>query len=362
MGNMLKQYLLFIYLVVISLHSSLAFSQDELIVGTIERPPFSYHNENGELTGFSVKLWEAIAAKSEIDFEWKQQDDFSSLVGDTVSAKTDLAIANISITSSREKQADFSHAIFESGMAIAVKKGAEASFFKLIWQSGVFMFLGGAFLLLLVIAHVVWFFERNIDNPRHDYFRDDYIGGVWDAFWWAFIIMTMGGFENEVPQKIINRILAIFWIIVSLFFISTLTAKITTALTVAELRTGIASYKDLVGKKVGVTNGSSHQNFLHDIGIKTRSYPSIEALYADLKSEKISAIVADLPILSHYASYEGESWMLVAGETFNLENYGIMFPENSPHLEKVNTALLQLREEGFYDEIHEKYFGKGWIP
>ena len=118
------------------------------------------------------------------------------------------------------------------------------------------------FLILLVIAHIVWFFERGVEDARHDYFRDDYIGGVWDSFWWAFIIMTMGGFENEVPYKRSSRVLAIFWIIVSLFFISTLTAKITTALTVAELQTGIENYKDLSGKQIVVTEGSSHQKFL----------------------------------------------------------------------------------------------------
>ncbi len=357
-GNILKQYLLYVYLLVVSFHSPQVFSQGEIIVGTIDRPPFSFHNERGNLTGFSVELWQEIANRIDASFVWKPQDSFSTLISDTVSNKTDLAIANISITASREQQADFSHSIFESGMAIAVKKGASASYFTLIWESGIVLFLGGAFLLLLFIAHVVWFFERNIDNPRHDYFRDDYIGGVWDAFWWAFIIMTMGGFENEVPQKFINRMLAIFWIIVSLFFISTLTAKITTALTVAELRTGIVNYKDLLGKKVGVTEGSSHQKFLQDVGIRTIAYPSLETLYADLRDEKINAIVADLPILSYYATHDGAGWMLVAGDTFNHENYGIIFPENSPYLERVDTALLQIREEGIYRELHEKYFGK----
>ncbi|MFW5425630.1 MAG: transporter substrate-binding domain-containing protein [Methylophagaceae bacterium] len=348
----------FLYLLIISFYSSIALAQDEITVGTIERPPFAFHDERGNLTGFTVELWQKIADRIDIDFVWQQQQSFSTLISDTVSNKTDLAVANISITASREQQADFSHSIFESGMAIAVKRGASASYFTLIWESGIVLFLGGAFLLLLLIAHVVWFFERNIDNPRHDYFRDDYVGGVWDAFWWAFIIMTMGGFENEVPQKLINRMLAIFWIIVSLFFISTLTAKITTALTVAELRTGIVSYKDLLGKKVGVTEGSSHQKFLQDVGIRTVAYPSLEALYADLRGEKINAIVADLPILSHYATHDGASWMLVAGDTFNIENYGIIFPEESPYLERVDTALLQLREEGVYRELHEKYFGK----
>lgn len=335
-----------------------SFAADEIKVGTIERPPFSFHDENGKLTGFSIELWDAIANHLDIDYSWNEYKQFSKMVADVTANNTQMAIANISITSAREKEADFSHPIFESGMAIAVKKGSSTSVFTLIWESGILLFLGGAFLILLIIAHVVWFFERNSEDARHDYFRDDYLGGVWDAFWWAFIIMTMGGFENEVPQKILNRVIAMFWIIASLFFISTLTAKITTALTVAELQTGIQGYKDLGGKRVGVTKGSSHQKFLQKKGIKTIAYATLDQLYTDLKKEKLDAIVADYPVLSYYASREGAKWMQLAGESFNPDNYGIIFPENSPLIERVNTALLEIKEEGTFAELSEKYFGE----
>lgn len=342
--------------------TQLVFAKDDgtdtIKVGTVERPPFSFHDDNGKLTGFSIELWDAIARHLDVSYQWEEKKQFSQMLDDVITQKAQLAIANISITSAREKEADFSHPIFESGMAIAVKKGSSASIFTLIWESGILLFLGSAFLILLFIAHVVWFFERNVEDSRHDYFRDDYIGGIWDAFWWAFIIMTMGGFENEVPQKVFNRIIAMFWIIASLFFISTLTAKITTALTVAELKTGIQSYKDLGGKRVGVTKDSSHERFLSKKGIDTIAYATLDDLYIDLKKEKLEAIVADYPVLSYYASRDGAKWMQVAGEAFNPDSYGILFFEGSPMIEKVNTALLQLMEEGFYAELSEKYFGK----
>ena len=98
-----------------------AYSADKIIVATIDRPPFSYHDEKNVLTGFSVELWEKIAAKNA------------------------LAIANISVTSGREKIADFSQPIIQSGMVIAVKKGSNNSIFRLIWESGIILFLLGAF-------------------------------------------------------------------------------------------------------------------------------------------------------------------------------------------------------------------------
>ncbi len=347
---------IFIFLISVTFFSSAAaLASDELIVGTIERPPFMFQSGD-HLSGFSVELWDQIASEIPVTYRWKPYQQFSNLINDTVDGKNNLAIANISITSEREKRADFSQPIFESGMAIAVKKGKGSSFLNLLWESGFLFFIVGAFATLLFIAHILWFFERNVVDARHDYFRDDYFGGIWDAFWWAFIIMTMGGFENEVPHKKISRALAMVWIIVSLFFISTLTAKITTALTVAELQTGIESYRDLSGKRVGVTVDSSHQKFLESHGIRTRGYESLEQLYTDLNNENIDAIVADLPILSYYASHEGAGWLIIAGEPFNLESFGILFPEESVLIEDINIALLKIKENGTYLKILNKYF------
>ncbi|CAA6828732.1 MAG: Unknown protein [uncultured Thiotrichaceae bacterium] len=330
---------------------------EEFSVGTIERPPFSFHNDNKELTGFSVELWELVADRVEMSYQWDEKESFKALIDDVAASKNTLAIANISMTSEREQYVDYSHSVYASGMAIAVKQGGKPNWLGLIWESGILWFIGGALLVLLVIAHVVWFFERDIEDARHDYFRDDYVGGVWDAFWWAFIIMTMGGFENQVPHKVINRLLAIFWIFASLFFISTLTAKITTTLTIAELKTGIESYKDLAGKRIGVTEGSTHERFLNVKNMSPIAYPNMTELYADLKEGKLDAVVADFPILSYYAKHQGADWMIMAGEIFNPDNYAIIFPENSPHVEDVNKALLQIREEGKYDELYQKYFG-----
>lgn len=343
--------------VLLFVHGSQAVAAESLSVGTIERPPFSYHTDDDQLTGFAVELLREIASLMKVEYTWVRHEQYPTLIESVSTGATDLAIANISITSAREQLADYSQPIFESGMSIAVNKGSSSNFFQLIWESGILWFLGGALLLVFVIANVIWFFERGIVDGRHDYFRDDYVGGVWDAFWWAFVIMTMGGFEKEVPHKIINRLLAMFWIIVSLFFISTLTAKITTSLTIAELKTGIESYRDLAGKKVGVTLGSSHQRFLDAREIDNIAFATIDEMYAALKAKQIEAVVGDYPILSYYAQRDGADWMILTGDVFSPENYGILAPEDSPHLEGVNNALLQLREEGRYEDIYAKYFG-----
>jgi polar amino acid transport system substrate-binding protein len=330
-----------------------------LIISTVERQPFIFYNEGGKVSGFSADLWMEIARRNNWQFTWKREDSFPDLVNSVKMASSDAGIANISITSEREKIFDFSHPIYDSGMQIIVPdKDSGINIFRLIWESGALQLIAIAILVLLVIAHVLWFFERNIENPRHDYFRDDYKGGVWDAFWWAFIIMTMGGFENEVPYRKLSRVLAMFWIVISLFFVSTLTAKITTSLTVDRLTSDINSYNDLIGKKVGVGANSAMSKFLDVKNISYRRYKDFKESLAAVIRGEIDATIGDAPVVQYYASHQGAGKVLLAGPVFQPDKFGIALPTGSSLMERVNTVLLELREDGTYERLQVKWFGR----
>ena len=332
--------------------------ENPLQVSTVERQPFTFFDEEGTVSGFSVDLWEEIANRNGWAFEWVRQDSFPGMIESLVSGESDVAIANISITSERERMFDFSHPIYDSGLQIVVPSvEGRSGLLAIIWASGAVQLIGGAVIVLLIIAHVLWFFERNTPNDRHDYFRDDYFGGVWDAFWWAFIIMTMGGFENEVPASIFSRILAMFWIVASLFFVSTLTAKITTSLTVEQLTSDINSYQDLIGKRVGVGANSAMSRFLDVKNIPYRAYDDFSAALAAVEAGEIDATIGDAPIVQYYTAHAGAGKVQLAGAVFQADKFGIALPTGSVLLEQVNTALLDIREDGTYERLQAKWFG-----
>ena len=342
-----------------SIFTSICYAEENtLTIGTIERPPFMMKDKKGDITGFSIELWDEIVKKIGVKSHYQEFTNFSDMTSATQSGQVQASISNISITSKREAVMDYSQPIYDSGLQILIpKKQNEISYLQIIWDSGILKFILFAIGVLLIIAHILWYLEQDIEDPRHDYFRDDYLGGIWDAFWWAFIVMTMGGFEKEVPHKVSSRLLAMFWITASLFFISTLTAKITTALTVSELKTSISSYEDLKGKRVGVSAGPIAKNFLEDKGISiTKEYKELKNLLSDLETGKLDAIVQDAPILQYYASHQGAGKVLLAGEVFKPEKYGILFPQNSPLREKVDRALIELYENGTYAKLLKKYF------
>jgi polar amino acid transport system substrate-binding protein len=68
-------------------------------------------------------------------------------------------------------------------------------------------------------------------------------------------------------------------------------------------------------------------------------------------------VVYDAPVLLFYAAHEGKGKVQTAGAIFRKENYGIVFPSNSPYRKPVNEALLKLKENGTYDQLYTKWFG-----
>jgi len=146
-----------------------------LNIATIERPPFAMQNPNGEWTGFSIELIQEISERQNLNIQWQDQTVFADMLNAVANNAVDMAVANISVTADREKLMDFSQPIYASGLQIITTNKT-----------------GGVSFLTIIL----WFFERG-EDAKHDYFRDEYLGGIWDAFWWAFIICTMGGFEKE---------------------------------------------------------------------------------------------------------------------------------------------------------------------
>lgn len=331
---------------------------DELSVAVIERPPFAFQDESKNWTGFSVELITELSQRSGHTVTFVPYEVFSQMIGEVRNSNVDVAAANISITSQREEFLDFTQPIYESGLQILIPQGSSSvTIWNIIWESGILLFVFGAFIILMIVAHLVWFFERGGD-AKHDYFRDEYFGGLWDAFWWAFIVVTMGGFENERPENYIGRVIAIFWVLASLFFISTLTAKITTALTISELQTGIESYEDLRGKKVGAPTGTTISDFLDKQNISYVEYDDFSQVINDLEGGGLDAAVGGAAVSQYYAANEGAGKLVTAGEVFAPDNIGLALPEDSQYFEELNTLLIETKEDGTYERLLEKYFGE----
>lgn len=88
----------------------------------------------------------------------------------------------------------------------------------------------------------------------------------------------------------------------------------------------------------------------------------MDSLLLALEEGKLDAVVADDAVL-RYMIKQGKSKELFLDLTvlpYQLEkqNYGLVLIENSPYEEKINRALLQVRETNEWHQILLEYFAE----
>ncbi|MEZ5726944.1 MAG: transporter substrate-binding domain-containing protein [Burkholderiaceae bacterium] len=324
-----------------------------LRVLTIERNPYVFVDAGAPSRGFTIELWREIARRLDRPFEFRLETRFGDMLERLRAGEADVVAANVSITAERELWLDFSQPIFDSGLRILTPAGSDSpGLWQAIWSSGVLKLVAAAFGILLVAAHLMWLFERG----AQPYFRRPYLAGVWDTFWWAFVIVTMGGFERERPERPLARVFAVLWIVAGLFFVSAFTAKITSALTVGELSDSIRDWRDLGGKRVGIATGTTMERFAQANGLAYQPFADFSEALRSLEARKLDAVIGDAAVAAYYAKTQGRGRVKLSGPLFAPDKIGIAVAQGSPLREAIDRALLRIVEDGTYAQIREKYF------
>jgi len=114
--------------------------------------------------------------------------------------------------------------------------------------------------------------------------------------------------------------------------------------------------QDLSGKRVATTPGSTSAASLRELKARVYQFPVLKFAYLALLDKKVDAMVFDAPVLLNYAAFAGKGRVKLVGQVFRQEDYGIVFPQNSPLRDQVNSALSALREDGSYQKVHDKWF------
>ncbi|MEH2468436.1 transporter substrate-binding domain-containing protein [Nostoc sp.] len=327
-----------------------------LRVATGLATPFVFE-KNGQITGFSIDLWRSITDEMNVKSEIFVNPTTQDLLSAVKSGKADVGIGNISITAERDKDFDFSQPMFESGLQILVLNHENSvrsvpSLLAVIFSPALIQLVGIILVIILVPAHIVWFFERHRSEgmiPTLSYFP-----GIFKACWWA--AATLATQADEMPKSVIGRVVAVVWMFTSVVFVAYFTATVTTSLTVDRLQGNIKGPDDLVSKRVATVINSTSATYLHEQNIQVLEFNRVAQAYDALSQEKADAVVFDAPVLLYYASGEGKGKVKVIGSVFRKENYGIVFGTNSPYRKPVNKALLTLQENGTYQKLYQKWF------
>jgi len=127
---------------------------------------------------------------------------------------------------------------------------------------------------------------------------------------------------------------------------------------VREDNTDITGPEDLVGKVVGVQVDTTGQFTAEEIeGIaEIRKFDTILLAFEDLELGRIDAIMNDFPVNAYISKTRGNTKVVATIQTD--ESYGIGVKKgNDKLLEAINDALQDMKDDGAYDEIYDKWFG-----
>ena len=214
--------------------------------------------------------------------------------------------------------------------------------------------------MLIITTHIRLLVDRvSGDN----FFPRGYFKGIYETLWWGITMLVTW----ETPQsKGLARAIDLSWHLIGLIAMSIMTAVVTAALTSQAIVGSIQSEKDLPSKRVAAVATDAPRKYLQTIGADVVPVKTIEEGMKLLREQKVEALVHDGPRLSYLAGKinkkEQKNIFYVVPAVFNAQNYGIVFPHNSPLREAVNKVLLRLRESnGLEDSFHET-LRKKWIP
>jgi len=313
-----------------------------LMVGVKESPPFTYVGQDGKFSGISVYLWDQIAERIDVNYEFVPLS-LPEILNGLKNKELDVAINPLTVTSDRIHQMDFTQPFYITNSVIATQAKVDTSIWSAVKKIFSFRFLQAVFLIILCLVGfggIIWLLER-----RHN---EQFAGGwkgIWSGVWWSAATMTTVGYGDFAPKSFWGRVVGIIWMFVALLVVSGLMAGIASALTISHFENEWEDVNDLRKVQTGTVGSSASEVFLKDQLIDVIPFGSIQEGMTELKSDKIDAFVYDEPILRYELEHDSSAANIrILPFKFNTQYYSFAVPKGDTLDEKINPVLLEIIE------------------
>lgn len=321
-------------------------------------PPFVMTAKNGDPAGFTVELWQSIAAANgwstaEIR-KFPTMDEALAAVG---RGECDVLVGNTSITSEREKTVEFSQPYYRSGLQIMVseQRGHVARFLGRLFVPEHMKVLGSILLGVLIATIAVAAFERR-HNPDFPKTRG---AGFAEAFYYVMGLVT-GKSSYKGFSGVLGRLVLVGWMLASLFVVAYVNGVLISSMTADLVLGRIHGPGDLKNHLVGVVGGSQSEDYAQANNLDYVAYPDLDTAVAMLVRGKVQCLVGDAPVLEYYDFTHPRIPIHEEGPIFQPVNYGFAVPQNSSLQESINIELLHLIEAHYFEQLGAKYFGASY--
>jgi ABC-type amino acid transport substrate-binding protein len=318
-------------------------------------PPFVTQTDTG-FGGFAVELWEGIAAKLNLKYEYRVIQYTPDLLRSMTNGEADIIVANLTITHDRLLHMDFTQPWFDSGLRIMISRDRQTGMRALlttlsdsnhlrVYMWIVIVVLGATIILTLI--------DRLFDPD----FPREWHNGLAHSFYHVMSVITSGKTNHKELFGSLGRVLSAVWMIAGVTVVAYITSSMTTFMTVSALTSQIKSVADLPGKTVGTIRGIAAELVAKDLGVSIRSFDTLDAAVQALVAQRIAAIMGEAPVLEYYGNTHLDLPIATVGPLFHPNKYGFALPIGSQLTRLVNQQIVAAVENGALQRLRTKYFG-----
>ncbi|GHE88821.1 basic amino acid ABC transporter substrate-binding protein [Streptomyces griseoluteus] len=127
----------------------------------------------------------------------------------------------------------------------------------------------------------------------------------------------------------------------------------------ANKKSGIKSFADLKGKKLGAQAQTTGEDFAKSKGLDPVSFHSSDAVLNGLRTGQVQAVVIDYPVVQGWLKDKANSSAFQVVDNINTgEQYGFTVKKGNTALrDAINKALAHAKSDGEYKKIYEKWIG-----
>lgn len=299
---------------------------EQLTVGIKVSAPFVISDQQ-EYSGKSIDIWNGMYSGKTKYVEFPTVDALLLAVNE---GKVDVGVGSISINADRERQVDFLHSYFQTGLSYATTED----------QSIVSMLINvlpklalGVLVIVVVIVPTGWVWAT-IERRGWPTFDN-----ILDGSYWSSATLTTVGYGDENTKTRWGKVYSILLMWSGMFITSLLTGYVLILVTV---EAGTNEF-NILKSDIAVVNGSSGLHYIESM-VKSRNihtYDTLDAAVESVADGKNDAVIHDKALLDY--STEKFPTLYVSGDLFSKDDYAFAVSEGWKHSEALNRSMLESR-------------------
>ena len=325
-----------------------------LRVGVSGEPPF-VDSRGDKISGISLTIWQEIADVNNFDYQLVQQPNAQANLDALAAGDLDVAIGPITITPQRVAQPgfDFIQPYFYAEEAVLVPRERANLLVRLRPLVGVAALtsVGVLLLSLFLVGNLIWLAER---RSNHSQFPRQYVQGLGNAMWFALVTLTTVGYGDRAPVSKTGRAITALWMVISLVAVSSITAGLASAFTLALARNStapIANPSQLRGALIAVVRGTTSELWADRMGAKSVVANSLKEAIGLVQQQRAEGVIYDRPALRYYIAQNPKSELQLAPFDLASQTYGFAVRSGSPLRKPINVTVMSMHRVGEIRDI-----------